>query len=412
MSSNNVIRQPGFVIKGSQTTTRVKQSVLIDVPTTTSEALILKTTDDNTTKNLFEVQDSSGNKVASIGPQGHLVIGSTDPTAGTGAFFNKTVITDGVTTDHRATNSQMFANVNHSSVSLFGGFYDARQNFGSTGAFQVVGIRGTAQNITSNVAGFVTGGDFTVTASGSGGASNLWGFRGTALASGTNTATPIGANLFAQRSSTSASNAKGLNIIVQALSTGNIGDGWGAYIQSATKAAGATFTNNYGLYIENQTAAATLNYGAYLAGGSTETLHIETGTTTAIGVVIKAAASQTANLTNWTDSSDNVLVSIENDGILNTASGRIKNTTRVTTTYTILVTDDVVFANTDGGAYTATLPAGAEGQTFKIINSGSTGLNLTLAPDGSEHLLGANSNFVLADGETLVITYNATDGWY
>ncbi|HEC66872.1 MAG TPA: hypothetical protein ENI23_16475, partial [bacterium] len=83
MSSNNVIRQPGFVIKGSQTTTRVKQSVLIDVPTTTQEALILKTTDDSSTKNLFEVQDSTDTVMASIGASGKALFQNfTDSTTG------------------------------------------------------------------------------------------------------------------------------------------------------------------------------------------------------------------------------------------------------------------------------------------------------------------------------------------
>ncbi len=97
---------------------------------------------------------------------------------------------------------------------------------------------------------------------------------------------------------------------------------------------------------------------------------------------------------------------------LETRAGRIKNTTRVTTTYTVLVSDEVVFANTDSAAFTATLPAGAEGQTFKIINTGSSANDLTLAPNGAEDLLGANSNFTLADGETLILTYNASDGWF
>lgn len=91
---------------------------------------------------------------------------------------------------------------------------------------------------------------------------------------------------------------------------------------------------------------------------------------------------------------------------------RIKTPTRVTGTYTILVTDSVVFANTDSTAYTATLPAGVSGQTFKIINSGSSGNNLTVAPNGSEHLLGVNSSFILFDGETLALTYDTVDGWY
>lgn len=87
-------------------------------------------------------------------------------------------------------------------------------------------------------------------------------------------------------------------------------------------------------------------------------------------------------------------------------------TTRVTTTYTILVTDGVIFCNTDGAAFTATLPAGTQGRTFRVINSGSSGNDLTLAPDGSEHLFGANTNFTLFDGESLELTYDTTDGWY
>lgn len=86
--------------------------------------------------------------------------------------------------------------------------------------------------------------------------------------------------------------------------------------------------------------------------------------------------------------------------------------TRVTTTYTILITDYQVFANTDGGAYTVTLPAGTENHALKIANTGSSTNNLTVAPNGAEHLLGANSNFTLSDGETLIITYNSSDGWY
>ncbi len=91
--------------------------------------------------------------------------------------------------------------------------------------------------------------------------------------------------------------------------------------------------------------------------------------------------------------------------------GNIQPTTRVTTTYTILVTDRVVFCNTDSAGFTATLPAGVEGQTFSIKNSGDSGNLLTLAPNGAEHLMGANTNFTLYDNETLIITYNATDGW-
>ena len=113
------------------------------------------------------------------------------------------------------------------------------------------------------------------------------------------------------------------------------------------------------------------------------------------------------------------IYSNNNDGLLvlesaqtSTTGGRVKNTTRVTTTYQILTTDDVVFCNT-GASYTATLPTGVEGQTLKIINSGTSGFILTIAPASGEKLLGViNDTFLLNDGETLELTYNASDGWY
>jgi len=95
-----------------------------------------------------------------------------------------------------------------------------------------------------------------------------------------------------------------------------------------------------------------------------------------------------------------------------TTVGRIKTVTRQTTTYTVLVTDSVVFGNTDSAGFTATLPAGVSGQTLRIINSGSSGNQLTVAPDGAEDLLGVNSSFTLFDGESLDITFDSTDGWY
>lgn len=100
------------------------------------------------------------------------------------------------------------------------------------------------------------------------------------------------------------------------------------------------------------------------------------------------------------------------NGSFEFTNGLIKQPTRVTTTYTILVTDETIFGNTDSAAFTATLPAGVEGQTFRIVNTGTSGNDLTLAPNGSEHLLGVNSNFTLRDGESLILTYNSTDGWY
>lgn len=91
-------------------------------------------------------------------------------------------------------------------------------------------------------------------------------------------------------------------------------------------------------------------------------------------------------------------------------AGQVVKTTRVTTTYTILTSDHNVFCDTDGGAFTTTLPAGVDGQYFRIVNTGSN--NLTISPSGAELLIGVNSNFILFPDEALTIVYEPNSGWY
>jgi len=93
-----------------------------------------------------------------------------------------------------------------------------------------------------------------------------------------------------------------------------------------------------------------------------------------------------------------------------TLAGRIGNTTRVTTTYDILSTDYTIFCNTDSSPYIVTLPAGVNGQEFKIINCGSN--VLTIAPTGAELLRGANSSDTLIAGGVTTLTYETTEGWW
>lgn len=67
--------------------------------------------------------------------------------------------------------------------------------------------------------------------------------------------------------------------------------------------------------------------------------------------------------------------------------------------------------NTDAGGFPYTLPIGVQGETYKIVNTGTSGNTLTIIPNGSEKLIGTTS-FELNDGESLIIGYDATDGWY
>jgi len=96
---------------------------------------------------------------------------------------------------------------------------------------------------------------------------------------------------------------------------------------------------------------------------------------------------------------------------LTTGGGRIVNTTRVTVAYTALVTDHMIYADTDGGAFTIDLPAGVEGQYFRIANVGTSGNDVTIDGDGAETVMG-DATQTLSDGEIMILIYNVTEGWW
>ncbi len=98
-----------------------------------------------------------------------------------------------------------------------------------------------------------------------------------------------------------------------------------------------------------------------------------------------------------------------------TTGGRILTATRIDHTdspYDILNTEEEVFVDTDGGAVTVNLPAGESGRTYRITNAGGSGNAVTLAPDGSEKLLGVASPITITDRSTERVTYETTEGWY
>lgn len=97
-------------------------------------------------------------------------------------------------------------------------------------------------------------------------------------------------------------------------------------------------------------------------------------------------------------------------GDLENTGGRVRNTTRVTTTYTALISDDRIFCNTDGGDFELTLPVGVDGQELRIINCGSN--ILTITPDGAELLTGVNASKTANGGTAIILTYETTEGWW
>lgn len=112
---------------------------------------------------------------------------------------------------------------------------------------------------------------------------------------------------------------------------------------------------------------------------------------------------------------ERLLIAIRQDllSLESGAYGLKVNTARVTSSpYTVLPTDDDIFVDTDIAAATANLPAGVSGKRYRVINTGSSNNNVTLSPNGTELLLGANSNFTLLDGDVLTITYETSEGWW
>ena len=98
--------------------------------------------------------------------------------------------------------------------------------------------------------------------------------------------------------------------------------------------------------------------------------------------------------------------------ITNQAAAPSVAPTRVTVaTYTTVSTDEVIFYNTDAQSSALTLEPGTLGRTMKIINSGTSGNNLTVNGNASEKVMGPTALFTLLDVESLIITYDTTDGW-
>lgn len=88
-------------------------------------------------------------------------------------------------------------------------------------------------------------------------------------------------------------------------------------------------------------------------------------------------------------------------------AGHRANKVRVTGNITLDDEDYIVLADTDGGAITATLPAGVEQTVYIIKNVGSSANNVTITPNGAE----VTEVGTLADGEAAVIIYDTTEGW-
>lgn len=69
-----------------------------------------------------------------------------------------------------------------------------------------------------------------------------------------------------------------------------------------------------------------------------------------------------------------------------------------------------VFCDTDSGAITVTLPTTTEGKSYRIINTGTSGNDVTV--DGGGNNVRGESTQLVSDEEILIITYSETYGWW
>jgi len=97
---------------------------------------------------------------------------------------------------------------------------------------------------------------------------------------------------------------------------------------------------------------------------------------------------------------------------LATVTYRVDFITRVTSAYTIILNDHTIFVNTNSGAVTVNLPKGIQGTYYRIVNTGTSGNNVTLTPFSGENIDGSSASVTLADGVSKPINFDSTDGWF
>ncbi len=238
----------------------------VTVPTTTATGLILKTSDNNTTKKLLEIQNSAAGVLASISADGLI---STAPsiagsTAGTTAILSTLTVTQ--------TASANFNNIALRGVLQTGTSTGITNNNTQTGVYSGVNILASHAGTFNNVIG-MNATSFIL--SGASGAINNYYGVNVALSN-------TGANTVA------FGNLYHFYIIAPALG-------------------GATVTNHYGLYIGNISGGGTSNYSIYtnaglnrlgdqlsIVGSADRTQLTVTGYTTQTATVASIARADTA----------------------------------------------------------------------------------------------------------------------
>lgn len=92
--------------------------------------------------------------------------------------------------------------------------------------------------------------------------------------------------------------------------------------------------------------------------------------------------------------------------------GAVTRITRADSPYTTLIGDHNLYCNTTDGPIVVNLLAGQPGKGYRIINTGIVANDVTINPNGTELLLGANSSIVVMDGDVVIVVFQAIEGWW
>lgn len=204
----------------------------------------------------------------------------------------------------------------------------------------------------------------------------------------------------------------GVNARATASHQGVIGsDDANGYIDDLYLGSGVVDVSPVGIVVNASGGSGTDNAGAdlVLAGGKS------TGDATPGSVVVKTSTPGASGSTPQSLGTrlviDDTTADFQSTNLA-THSGRIVGVTRITGDTTLDAGHHHVFANSDGGDVAVDLPAGVSGTEYRIVNTGGSANLVSVSPDGAELLFGANASFTLNDNESLILVYDATDGWF
>jgi hypothetical protein len=156
--------------------------------------------------------------------------------------------------------------------------------------------------------------------------------------------------------------------------------------------------------------------GLLLAMGGSHTplarLHLATGSASTVGQIVQAAASQTANLQEWQNSSASVLASVGPDGAAKFTGFSIAITSK-TANYTATVNDSVILCDATSAGFTITLPASATntGRKYVIKKTDTSANTVTIDGNASETIDGATTVNIGTQYQSITIVCDGSNWW-